>query len=583
VEVAHTALANYQAGRRREAYRLWRGAIVDSMFCGRAPGACIGTSELDGHARGLCTDFADTVGMFGRTLVEGLFGIVPDALEGELLIRPGLPPDWKTASIETPDVGYTYSRLRNVETYRITSRFHRPMRLRLRVAARRDHVAEVTVNGQAADWKTVATIGEPQIEITAPATAQAQVVVRWKGAQPVTADRPEWVGLGETFRVGVFPAELQEVLDPQGAVRDVKRRAHTFFATASGSLGHHTLFARVQQGDLSWWLPLNLEIRPPWEMGPAQVDWAARSVRFPLRNNLGKRVRERVKVSCGQATAALDVEIGPRSESGRLSVSARGLVPGNNPITVEGNRGLTCVGRVTTWEVAEKSIAAPFAYDCVDLSGAFNDRVTEIFKHEYRSPRSPYCSLQIPLHGYGDWCYCGEKVPEIDDSQLRQAAGEQGQFVTPQGIPFATPGPGDAPNVAFTSQWDNFPESVTVPLTGSARHAYFLVAGSTHPMHSQLDNGEILVTYADGTVERLPLHNPTTWWPIEADYDLGVDGFCVPGPHPPRIDLGAGRATLLDLPLDPDQPLQSLTVRCLANEVVVGLLAATLLRPAAGR
>ena len=98
-------------------------------------------------------------------------------------------------------------------------------------------------------------------------------------------------------------------------------------------------------------------------------------------------------------------------------------------------------------------------------------------------------------------------------------------------------------------------------------------------MHSQLDNGEILVTYSDEHTERLPLSNPTTWWPIEADYNTAIDGFCVPGPHPPRIDLGAGRATLLDLPLDPDRELRSLTVRCLANEVVVGLMSATLLRP----
>ena len=98
-------------------------------------------------------------------------------------------------------------------------------------------------------------------------------------------------------------------------------------------------------------------------------------------------------------------------------------------------------------------------------------------------------------------------------------------------------------------------------------------------MHSQLDNGEIRIVYTDGQSERLPLHNPTTWWPIEADYQLGIDGFCVPPPHPPRIDLGSGRATLLDLPLDPSRELRSLTVRCLANEVVVGLMSATLLRP----
>jgi hypothetical protein len=98
-------------------------------------------------------------------------------------------------------------------------------------------------------------------------------------------------------------------------------------------------------------------------------------------------------------------------------------------------------------------------------------------------------------------------------------------------------------------------------------------------MHSQLDNGEILVNYTAGGSERLALHNPTTWWPIEGDYQVGIDGFCIPGPHPPRVDLGSGRATLLDLSLDPDRDLRSVTVRCLANEVVVGLMSVTLLRP----
>ncbi len=69
-------------------------------------------------------------------------------------------------------------------------------------------------------------------------------------------------------------------------------------------------------------------------------------------------------------------------------------------------------------------------------------------------------------------------------------------------------------------------------------------------------------------------------------------------PIPPRVDLrtgnirildvlsfkGKGRkvpggaATVLDLPLDPAKELKSLTVRALANEVVIGLMSVTLAR-----
>jgi hypothetical protein len=269
--------------------------------------------------------------------------------------------------------------------------------------------------------------------------------------------------------------------------------------------------------------------------------------------------------------------VAPRSQSTPVRLPAKELIPGTNPIVADFGGGRIATGAVVDWRKPDPS--RELAFDCVDLSGAFNDRVTRIFQNEYRSPRSPYCSLQMPLHGFGDWCYGGRRqAPKIDDSALRAAAGEEGRFVTPQGIPFATPGPGEWPNIVFTSQWDNYPENVSIPLACRARHAWFLVAGSTHPMHSQLDNGEILVTYADGHSDRLALRNPTTWWPIEADYEINIDGFCIPGPHPPRIDLGSGRATLLDLALDPDRELRSLTVRCLANEVVVGLMSVTLLR-----
>jgi hypothetical protein len=43
-----------------------------------------------------------------------------------------------------------------------------------------------------------------------------------------------------------------------------------------------------------------------------------------------------------------------------------------------------------------------------------------------------------------------------------------------------------------------------------------------------------------------------------------------------------GAATVLSLPLQADKELESLTVRTLANDVVIGLMSATLLRPDSG-
>ena len=119
-------------------------------------------------------------------------------------------------------------------------------------------------------------------------------------------------------------------------------------------------------------------------------------------------------------------------------------------------------------------------------------------------------------------------VRTIDDTGLRAASPAQngGRFVLPDGMPFATPGPGDAKNIVFTSQWDNYPHEVTVPLAGKTSHAFLLMAGSTNRMQSRFDNGEVIVTYTDGTTARLALHNPTNWWPIDQDYF--IDDYHVP-------------------------------------------------------
>ena len=42
--------------------------------------------------------------------------------------------------------------------------------------------------------------------------------------------------------------------------------------------------------------------------------------------------------------------------------------------------------------------------------------------------------------------------------------------------------------------------------------------------------------------------------------------------------VAGGAATVLDLPLNANKELESLTVRTLANEVVIGLMSATLIR-----
>lgn len=451
-ENLHAALGLWQAGRPEEAFTLMKGALLASMFMGICPGNVGSMNYLDVYRREAQRDFADGGGVAARALLEGLFGLRPDLLAGELLLAPGLPAAWDHASLRHPGVALGFARDGATDRYTVEPRFARPLALRLRLPAAA-RAARVTINGQ----PVAPTAGDAAFAHYAhPAAGRFAIAVVW-------------------------PAPAADPVTPAGEI------------------------------------PVATLLAP--------FDFAA-----------------------GDPRAA----------------------------------------------------ARPPVYAPVPLAEVRNDRVTAIFQPgKYRAPRSPFVSLALPAQGIGAWAGHVHATAEIDDTGLRRVAGAHGGvFTLPDGVPFATPGPGTAPNIVFVSQWDNYPRAVTVPLSGRARTLHLLLAGSTNPMQSRLDNGEVVVGYADGTTERLALRNPDTWWPIEQDYFVDDYQFRMEAPLPVRVNLRTGEArvleaaefkgrggvvpggaaTVLGLPLDPAKEVRTLTVRALANEVVIGLLAATLER-----
>jgi hypothetical protein len=472
-EAMHTALGFWQAGRREEAWRIAKGSLLATMFMGITPGNVGTMSYLDVYRRESQRDFGDSAGVMSRAIVEGMFGVRPDALAGELLIQPGFPADWQHASLRHPDLSYSFRREGNHDTYVVEPRFARPQKLRLRVAAARERIASIKINGAVAA-KSVRLLSGPAAELATAANART----------PAEATTPRFPGVG------------YEITAPAAARTEIA------------------------------------------------IEWAGRSAKPE-----------------------------PPAAAETLADAPMAAIPTPQP----GAR-----------------------LDPVPLSAFFNDQVGQIFRNEYRSPRSPFVSASTPKQGLGGWAGGFDAAAEVDDGGLRAvAAGAGGRLMLPNRVPFATPGAAGEKNILFTSQWKNYPSSATIPLTGKAREIYLLMAGSTEPMQSRFDNGEVVVTYRGGTTDRLALRNPTTWWPIEQDYFIDDYQFRRPGPLPIRVDLATGQirvldpatfkgqgrsvpggaATVLALALDPDKELQSLTIHTLANDVVIGLMSATLLRP----
>lgn len=594
-ENLHTSLAYWQGNRSEEAYRLWKSALVESMYLSASPGGFEQLSYYDAIRGELYRDFADPIGMAARSLTEGLFGILPDALKDTLTIKPGWPTAWNMASITTPDIAVDFKRTTTSDQYIVKPAFPHTMNLRLQLRAWRDAIASITVNGQPVTWHSInESVGEPVIELATGKAKQYTIVIKWAGV-PVQPMRYDSVLATGTQITAATPAGfIQSIYDPQQVLQNIMLTSNQVQATIQGTPGHKTAFIQLRQGEMVWWFPIGFEVKKPLEI-ISPLDAAEPNLKFKIKNN-GDTVTARIIVNPTTQSFVQTIPLPAKSTTGTLSIPAKYLVPGNNLIRIEWGEGQHVDTTLLNWQLTASSDSK---FEKIDCSKYFNDKVTSIFKQSYLSPRPTAPTLQLPVQGIGNWCYPLVQ-PVIDDAGLRKAAVNN-EYVLPQNIPFATPSDTLARNIIFTSKWDNYPDSAVIPLTGSAKHAYYLLAGSTNTMQTRLINGELHVHYKDGTIDTLALVNPQNWWPIEQDYFIDGLAFTTDAPRPLRIQLRTGKAyttpreyttlkgysnkaieggaaTVLDMPLNPGKELESIRLYTFANDVVIGLMGITLTR-----
>ena len=438
-EIMNMALAFFKAGQPDKAYRILKGNVMDQMYVGDSPGN-LGQVSFYDAARGECyRDFSDNTGISARAFIQGLFGIVPQALDGICYIQPGFPKEWDHASISTPYLSYSFHRENGKDIYEIRQNFKQPLKIVFRQ-----------------------NLGEG----------------KWKSHE------------GSNEQVQQF------VIQQEG--------------NASHSL------MEKEEADVH---PL-----PPFLRSFKNEEEASRllGLSFPTSGKVKRKM--------------------------------------------------------------------------VNLLSDFNAEVDDIYKQEYLSPRPSVTTLQIPTQGIGEWCH-PQYTAEINDSVLRTLINNDTYNVA--GVDFQIPKEGK--NIIYTSRWDNYPTRYSVSISGKAQYAYLLMAGSTNPMQSHIENAQVVVTYTDATTDTLHLIPPFNWCPIEQDYYVDGLAFKTLNPRPFRLCLGTGdvsrnlgnlyhikevygrelpggAAQMLKMPLNSKKKLKSITLESLSNDVVVGLMAITLER-----
>ncbi|MDD3321206.1 MAG: DUF4450 domain-containing protein [Paludibacter sp.] len=594
-ENLHTALSFWQTGRSEEAMKMFKGSILDAMYLGSSPGNFVQLSAYDAARGETYRDFADCIGMASRSLVEGLFGIKPNLLDGVVTIKPGFPEKWNHAAITIPDIKFSYKRVGNTANYTVIPTFAKPVKIHFCTSPLLDKIVSVKVNGKNIDFNyNENSIDHPEIEFTTEIGSKFDISIEYAGNAITKLSSNARYALGEKFSVGSPNALITDVFDPQAVLANIQKTESVVSGTVKGEMGHRSLFVKVKQNNMTWWEAVTFEISKPIEV-IAPNEQPSNSLNFYLRNNTAAGMDVSLTVNPGSNAFTTKVKVEGNAKSASIIIPAQFLVNGYNVVSVDAGNNKTQTEWVANWTIENPKTTT---YEKLDLTNVFNDKVTNIFKNKYLTPRCPYPTLALPSSGIGEWTH-PEITANIDDSGLRKTAGTKNEIVTPQGVPFATPGEDNAKNIVFTSQWDNFPKEVSIPVNQTASHAYLLMAGSTNYMQSRFTNATVYAVYADGSKDSLVLRNPETWHPIEKDYYVDNSAFPFDAPRPQRLylktaqftfnnnsvlpgfkfntgQIDGGAATVLDLPLNASKQLKELVLKTTANEVVVGLMSVTL-------
>lgn len=589
-EVAHTSLAYWQAGRVDEAYKLFKSAILDGMYLGSSPGN-IGQVSFYDAARGECyRDFGDPIGVYSRTLVQGLFGILPDAMNNKLQIRPGFPQEWKKASISMNDVDFEFKRDGEKDFYIINNKFNKKLSLELLLNAYKENIQTILVNGKKQKWNLNENISTPQISINCGYAEKYIIEIEWKGNPFTKTVYNNESVKNENWQLN-SEAQIVKVYDPQKVLTKAKKSVHTIGGIISGEIGHRTFFVKLKQGQMTWWEPIKIEVKKPVTI---DCDTNKEELHFTLTNNTLEGIQGQIVIN---GTYKQDIRLTTKGEQVNLTIPTEQTQMGTNQVQIiEGNK-IIFEENLINWNLKNNQPK----YEMVNMDARMNASVNQIFKNEYLAPRSPYTTMQTPKQGIGEWCH-PTLTANIDDSGIRKIA-ENNIFYTIDGLPFKTTSSTTDHNIAFTTLWDNYPTQIEVDLSGSASHAYLLMAGTTNHMQSHIVNGTVTVYYTDGTSEVLNLINPENWAPIEQDFYLDNHAFSSRQPRFYRValktgtisqnlgdefkiksnevynrDIDGGAANILDIPLNAQKELSKLEVRTIANEVIIGLMGVTLLK-----
>jgi len=513
-EVMHTSLSYWQVGRNEEGFKLLKSSILDGMYLGDSPGN-IGQISYYDKARGESyRDFGDPIGVASRALVQGLFGIIPDAMNGKLVIRPGFPSAWDHASINTPDIDFSFKRSVNADTYFLKQHFPKRLSVELQVRAYNDRIDSIIINGKNVSWKLLESAsGFPVISLIVPDSQTGKIVIKWNGKKIEELEQEMSIKTGAKCTY-TSDATILKVFDPQKVFSQSEMKDNTLIGIVSTNTGHHTVFVQVSQGQMTWWKPVNYEI----------------SVR---QSKVDNQFSEVVSTSCETINIDKyfndDVNkifknkyLSPRSPYTTLQIPTQGIGEWCHPQLTAGVDDSGLRKRIQN-NLIQTKLGVPFRTPANGKNIAFTS-LWDNFPHK----------MEMPIAGSASHAY----LLLAGTTNHMQTHFVNGQIITKY-----TDGTRDTLELVNPENWcpieqDYFADGL----------AFKLNAPRPYRLH-----------FKTGLVSN------------NLEKDLGIEGV-----YGRKIEGGAG--ILLDMPLDKTKKLSNIQIETCANDVIIGLMSITLQR-----
>ena len=232
-----------------------RSAIC-GIYNGPTPGGLSCHMYADGRQR-MNDEFADAISMWGRAVVEGMYGIRPERPRGVVELSPQFPSTWSEASIKTPQFTYRWKR----EGRRILVEWESPVAtaVELRLPLRVKQVDEVMVDGKATPYRLDPGVGLTWLNLRSPSGRHGAMSVACVPAEPSAPQQITWKE-GDQVDLKLVDYSASGFLDPQGVLRDGRMENGVLRGTAAGEIGDRLMFLKSGGDARPFWTPLTVHI-----------------------------------------------------------------------------------------------------------------------------------------------------------------------------------------------------------------------------------------------------------------------------------------------------------------------------------